>query len=208
VLTREKTLIDVMYERHSVRKYTPQKIDKGTLESIIKAAGSAPSAWNLQHWKFVVVQNEENKKRVAEAAFGQKQIVDAAAVVVVLGDTQANLNAERIYSEAVQAGSMTEEVKKTLVGNIQRAYESAPNIGVNAAIQNSSFAAMQLMLAAKAEGIDSCPIGGFDKNALCEVLSIPERYIPTLIITLGYAAEPAHASRRLPVDDILVYETF
>jgi nitroreductase len=178
------------------------------LESIIKAAGSAPSAWNLQHWKFVVVQNEENKKKVSEAAFGQQQIVDAAAVVVVLGDTQANLNAERIYSEAVQTGSMTEEVKKTLVGNIQRAYENSPNIGVNAAIQNSSFAAMQLMLAAKAEGIDSCPIGGFDANRLREVLSIPERYIPTLIITLGYAAEPAHASRRLPVEEILVYESF
>jgi nitroreductase len=208
MITKEKSIVDIMYERHTVRKYTDQKIDSKTLESIIQAAGSAPSAWNLQHWKFVVVQKPENKQKVSEAAYGQKQIVDAAAVVVVLGDTQANLNAETIYSNAVKAGFMTEEVKNTLVGNINRAYETVPNVGVNAAIQNSSFAAMQLMLAAKANGIDSNPIGGFDANALRDVLAIPERYIPTLIITLGYGAAPAHGSQRFPLDQILVHEKF
>lgn len=208
MVVAEKTIIDVMYERRTVRQYTDQKITKETLDSIIEAAGSAPSAWNLQHWKFIVIQDEDNKKSVFDVAYRQQQIQDAAAVVVVLGDTQADRSADAIYGQAVEAGFMTEAIKNTLVGNIRQAYENAPDIGVHGAIQNSSFAAMQLMLAAKAQGIDSCPIGGFDADALRDVLAIPERYLPTLIITLGYGSQPAHGSSRFPVEQIVVNESF
>lgn len=202
------SIYDVMYDRHSVRKYTAQKISQEVIEKIIKAAGSAPSAWNLQPWKFIVVQDQELKNKLCEAAYGQEQVRDAAVSVVVLGDTQANLNAEEIYSAAVKAGFMPETVKDTIISQIQNVYENVPNAGVNLAIQNSAFAAMQLMLAAKAEGIDSCPMTGFDAQAVRDTLKIPDRYIPTLLVTLGYAAEPAHGSGRFPIEKILSYDKF
>jgi nitroreductase len=203
-----QSITDIMYNRHSVRKYTDQKIPKDVLEKIILAAGSAPSAWNLQHWKFVVVLNQELKDKLCEAAFGQEQVRNSAASVLVLGDTQANLNAEEIYSAAVKSGYMSETVKTNILNSIQNVYDNVPNAAIQLAVQNPSFAAMQLMLAAKAEGIDSCPITGYDAQAIRDILEIPERYIPTLLVTLGYASEPAHGSARFPVEQILIYDKF
>ncbi|MDP4126614.1 MAG: nitroreductase family protein [Bacillota bacterium] len=203
-----ESIIDVMYERHSVRKYTDQKITNKVMEKIIQAAGSAPSAWNLQPWKFILVQDQGLKEKLCEAAYGQQQVKEAAVSVIVLGDTQANLNAEGIYSVAANAGYMPESVKNDILANIKRVYDTVPNAGVQLALQNSSYAAMQLMLAAKAEGIDSCPMTGYDSKAIRELLEIPDRYIPTLLVTLGYASQPAHGSGRFPVNQILFYDKF
>ncbi|WCK55464.1 nitroreductase family protein [Aneurinibacillus sp. Ricciae_BoGa-3] len=203
------TIADIMKARSSVRAYQKGKtIPKETLRGILELAGTAPSAWNLQHWKFIVVQNEERKQRLLPIAYGQKQVADASAVVIVLGDTQANKNAEKAYAGAVEAGYMTQEAKNTLFNNINQAYARGPELGVHEAIRNAAFAAMQFMLAAKSFGLDTCPMGGYDPVALRKELNIPERYTPILMMSLGYAEKPAHETGRFSVDDILVEETF
>ncbi|MCF6094640.1 nitroreductase family protein [Microaerobacter geothermalis] len=206
---KEKNIADVMKERSSIRNYKKGiKIPSEKLEQILQLATTAPSSWNLQHWKFIVVQEEENKKRLFPIAYRQQQVLDASAVVIVLGDTEANKNAETIYNEAVKAGYMTEEAKNDIVNNIQQVYQNVENVGVHEAIRNASFAAMQLMLAAKANDIDTCPMGGFDPVALREELNIPDRYIPVLMITLGYAEKPAHQTSRFPLEEVVIHESF
>jgi len=205
----ETSVIKVMKERSSVRKYQKGiSIPQSTLHQILEAAATAPSAWNLQHWKFVTIQNQENKERLLHIAYHQQQVVDASAVVIILGDTKANENAENIYGESVRAGFMTEEVKNSIVGDIDSHYKNAEHAGIHDAIRNASFAAMQLMLAAKAHGIDSGPMGGYDAEALRKELNIPDRYIPVLMLTLGYAEQPAYPTTRFPVDQVVVRERF
>lgn len=201
--------ISVLKERHSVRVYKKGvPIPETDLNEIFQLASLAPSSWNLQHWKYVVIRDEEQKQKVLPIAYNQQQVVDCSAVVIVLGDLEANKNAEKVYGEAVQAGLMAENVKETLVNQIQNAYQTKENFSRDEAIRNASLGAMQLMLAAKAKSIDSCPIGGFDATALVELLRIPKRYIPVMMITLGYAAKPAHPTKRFPLSDILVHESF
>ena len=205
----EMSIAEVMKARTSVRKYKKGlQIPKETLDEILELASTAPSSWNLQHWKFIVIQDEENKKKILPIAFNQQQIVDCSALIVVLADTEANQNAEELYGEAVKAGYMTEAAKETLVGQINNAYQSNANIGVYEAIRNASLASMQLMLAAKAKGIDSCPIGGYLPQALIEELNIPARYMPNMLITLGYAEKPAHQTGRFPLEHIVIEERF
>ncbi|MBU8907627.1 nitroreductase family protein [Desertibacillus haloalkaliphilus] len=192
-----------MEERSSVRKYKRgEKIPRETLEKVLKMAGTAPSAWNLQHWKFVVVEDQTRKDELVPIAYGQEQVSDASAVIIVLGDTEADQNGEIVYKDAPT------EVKETLLGNIKQAYENVPNFAVDEAIRNASFAAMQLMLAAKALDLDTCPIGGFDRDAIVEKLNIPQRYLPSMMITIGYAAAPAHPTDRFSLDEIVVNERF
>jgi nitroreductase len=208
-IIEQRSIIDVMKERGSVRKYKKGvSIPQQLLYEILEAAATAPSAWNLQHWRFVVIQDQENKNRLYPIANNQQQVADASAVVVVLGDTEANKNAEKVYGEAVQSRLMTEEAKNALVGNISGAYQNVENMGVHEAIRNASFAAMQLMLAAKAHGIDSCPMGGFHPVTLREELNIPDRFIPVLMISLGYAEAPAHRTTRFPLDQFVIKERF
>lgn len=205
----ETSVIKVMKERSSVRKYQRGVgIPQSTLHQILEAAATAPSAWNLQHWKFVTIQNQENKERLLPIAYHQQQVADASAVVIVLGDTKANENAENVYGESVRAGFMTEEVKNSIFNDIDNHYKNAGHAGIHDAIRNASFAAMQLMLAAKAHGIDSGPMGGYDAEALRKELNIPDRYIPVLMLTLGYAEQPAYPTNRFPVDQVVIRERF
>ncbi|RXT03621.1 nitroreductase family protein [Ammoniphilus sp. CFH 90114] len=201
----EREIHKVMKERSSVRKYKRgEKIPPEILKDIIELAGSAPSSWNLQHWKFLIIEDQDIKDKLLPIAYGQQQVSDCSALIIVLGDIQANENADRIYEDAVKVGYMTNEARQKLVENINGAYHNVHNFGLFEAIRNASLAAMQLMLAAKSYGLDSVPMGGFNADALRQELRIPDRYTINMMIPIGYAEAPAHQTPRFPVEEIMI----
>ena len=85
VLTTE----EIIKARHSVRKYKPNvKIPENTLNEILELAALAPSSWNIQQWRFLVIQEQAQKDLVKGIAYGQQQVSDASVVVVILGDLE------------------------------------------------------------------------------------------------------------------------
>ncbi|WP_223702356.1 nitroreductase family protein [Sutcliffiella deserti] len=206
-ITNQKSAIDVMEERHSVRKYKQYEMPQADLDAILQATITAPSSWNLQHWKFLVVQSETQKQKLLPIGYNQQQIVDSSVTIAILGDLEANLNAEKVYGEVVNKGFMPPAVKDTLIGQINAAYTSN-QLARDEAVMNSSLAAMQLMLAAKDKDYDSVPMGGFDRSAFIKEFNVPKRYIPVMLISIGKAAVEAHGTLRLPLDEVVTYETF
>jgi len=193
---------NVLYERTSTRAFNPEKeISSTELHEILKAAAQAPSAWNLQHWRFLVFQGEDVQKRLHPIAYNQQQILDASAVVAILGDLEAYKNVEPVYGPIVEQGFMKEEAKERLAKNIESAYtrEQYPR---DAAFSNAALAAMQLMLAAKATGWDTCAIGGFNPQALMEEFNVSSRYIPIMLITIGESTLKVHPAPRMSVEQV------
>ncbi|MEM2126713.1 MAG: nitroreductase family protein [Candidatus Bathyarchaeia archaeon] len=84
------TVMEVIRKRRSIRKYKPSELPKEHLLDILEAGRLAPSAGNRQPWKFIVVREPEQKRKLAEAARGQMFIADAAAVIVALADPEAS----------------------------------------------------------------------------------------------------------------------
>ncbi|MBB5323890.1 nitroreductase [Anoxybacillus tepidamans] len=200
-----KDFFAVVDERQSIRKYDANiTISKEELRNILETASKAPSAWNLQHWHFFVIHGKEAQRRLLPIAYNQQQIVDASAVIAVLGDLEANRNTDTVYEPLVKAGYMTNEVKETLAQQIAVAYENK-QYARDAALSNASLAAMQLMLAATAKGWGTCPIGGFDAEKFVAEFQVPSRYIPVMLITIGKSSAPAHRSTRLPVEAITTW---
>ncbi|MCX8001110.1 MAG: nitroreductase family protein [Anoxybacillus mongoliensis] len=198
-------MLSIIEQRQSVRKYDPTaSISKEQLTKLLQLAGKAPSAWNLQHWHFVVIYGKEAQQKLLPIAYNQQQIVDASAVVAVLGDLEANKKTDAVYDRLVAEGKMTKEVKETLAKQIEQAYTNS-QYARDAAFSNASLAAMQFMLAAKAEGFDTCAIGGFDTQAFVEAFNIPKRYVPVMLITVGKASAPAHPSYRLPINELTTW---
>jgi nitroreductase len=196
-----KDFFTVIHERQSIRKYDPNvTISKEELGDIIKAAQQAPSAWNLQHWRFFIIHGKEAQKRLLPIAYNQQQIVDASAVIAVLGDLEANKNTDSVYDPLVKAGYMTPEVKETLAQQITTAYQNK-QYARDAAFSNASLAAMQLMLAATAKGWGTCAIGGFNSEKFITEFNVPSRYIPVMLITIGKSVAPAHRSTRLSLEE-------
>lgn len=199
----------VMEARHSVRKYdSSEEIPRGKLNEILRLAATAPSSWNLQHWRFLVVTDPAQKERLLPIAYGQQQVVDAYATIVILGDLEADKSALRVYNDSLEKGYINEQVRDTLVAQIEQAYQNNPQLARDEAIRNASLAAMQLMLAAKAKGYDTCPMGGFDREALIEAFRIPSRYLPVMIITMGKASVPAYPTSRFGLDELVIENSF
>ncbi|MDF2959336.1 MAG: putative nitroreductase [Paenibacillus sp.] len=198
-LTAEET----MRSRHSVRKYQyGVVIPDSEWNEILELAASAPSSWNLQHWRFLVVKEQDNKDKLVPIAYNQQQVSDASVVVVILGDLQANLAAPQVFENA------TPEIRDMMLAQINGAYENNAQIARDEAIRNASLAAMQLMLAAKAKGYDSVPMGGYNPQALIKEFNIPERYIPVMMIPIGKAVTEGRATERLPLSQQVINESF
>ena len=202
-------LFQTMEERHSVKAYDPSvKISEEELKQMLEMTVTAPSSWNLQHWKFLVIDDEAQQEKLLPIAFGQKQVKDSAVVIGILGDVEANRNADRIFTEAVKAGHLTEEIKDKIVGGINNAYEGSTTFPRDEAILNASLAAMQLMLSARGMGYDTCPMGGFDREAFIEAFDVPERYVPVMLVTIGKRAADPRISSRLPLDEVIARNSF
>ncbi|MBW6517245.1 MAG: nitroreductase family protein [ANME-2 cluster archaeon] len=87
--------LDAIYQRRSVRTFTPDPVDRQTIEKLIHDAQMAPSAGNLQARDFIVVTNTAVKKKLKEAALDQKFIVQAPVIIVFCANTPRS---SRIYS--------------------------------------------------------------------------------------------------------------
>lgn len=204
----EAAIKEVFQARHATRHYKPNVvIPDVTLNEIFELAAVAPSAWNLQPWRFLVIRDQEQKDKIKPIAFGQQQISDASAVVIILGDLEANLTGRELYQDLLEKGYISKELYDAWTAQFEGAYQS-PEYARDDANKHAGLVAMQLMIAAKSKGYDSGPMGGFDPNGMRETLNIPSRFIPVMIVTLGEAAKPANPTTRLPLSRLLIHESF
>jgi len=79
------TVLDAIKKRSSIRKYKGDSIPEDLLLRVLEAVRLAPSAKNLQPWKFIIVKDKDLKKKLAEAASGQHFIAQAPLIVVGCG---------------------------------------------------------------------------------------------------------------------------
>jgi len=204
----EKDALTIINERHSVRQYDPTyTMSKQEITKLIELAQKAPSSWNLQHWKFLVFDDQKAKEQLLPIAHGQRQIVVASIVIAVLADLEADKNIKSIYENKVQKGQLPAEIAERIAKQVEYAYRD-PQHARDLAFTNSSLAAMQLMLAAKALGYDTVAMGGFDSDRLREEFHISNRYIPNMLIAVGKALQSGRPSDRLPVDEVIQWNTF
>ena len=95
---QEQAFSAVIRERRSVRSYDPSfKISREDIKALLGDAILAPSSSNLQPWRFLVIDSEEQKQKLLPIAFNQQQVADASAVIAVLGDLKSYTLAEDIY---------------------------------------------------------------------------------------------------------------
>lgn len=198
---------DVIHGRRAVRNYKPDvKISKNELIEILREASLAPSGGNLQSWRFLVIDSPELKLKLLPIAYNQNQIVEASAVIIVLGNLECYKMADKIYNQAVDAGVMSEDMAKSSAKRYTDLYSSMSQEDVLQTVSiECGLAAMQLMLVARAKGYDTGPMRGFDKEKLMEAFNISNRYTPVLLIALGKAAKPGHPTVRLKEEDVTYF---
>ncbi len=205
---------EVVETRRTVRQYADEEIDDETLRAIFEDARWAPSGYNLQPWEFLVCRGEEAKARLREVANDQPQVTDASAAVVVFGNTDPAAHAERVFTDMLDKGYLSsEESRDAMVERVEGLRDRSEEENRLWATRSTALAAMALMHAAWDRGVASCPMEGFDAEALVEEFDVPEEYEPVMVVTLGYPAEDADAAARprkfrRPVDEIVHVDEF
>ena len=205
-----KTLInnfdEIVTGRRSIRSYDPSvKISRQEMTEILSKATLAPSSVNLQPWRFVVIDSPEGKATLAPLAkFNQNQVKTSAAMIAVFADMNSIDYIDDIYGKAVELGHMPAEVRDTQLPAI-KGLVSAMSVEQLKEMNliDAGLVSMQLMLAARAHGYDTNPIGGYEKDQIAEAYGMDkERYYPVMLISIGKAADKGYQSVRLPVDAI------
>jgi len=205
-ITKINDFTEIMTGRRSIRKYDPSvKISKEEMTEILTEATLAPSSVNMQPWRFLVIESAEGKATLAPLAkFNQLQVETSSAMIAVFGDLQNFDNAEEIYGTAVERGFMPAEVKEDQMKKLSAYFSTVSSeVMKDTVLIDSGLASMQLMLAARTHGYDTCPIGGFEKDQIAEAFGLDkDRYVPVMLISIGKAADSAYKSVRLPIDKI------
>lgn len=203
----QQPFFNVIRERRSVRTYDSSvRISRGEMNDILEQATLAPSSSNMQPWRFLIIDTPELKQKLLPIAYNQQQVVDASAVIAILGDVESYKNAEKIYTQAVEAGYMPADTAKSFIERSVGMYSSLPpEVARQIVYTDAGLVAMQLMLVARAKGYDTVPMGGYDKAKFAEEFGISARYAPVMLVAIGKAASPGHPTTRLPIQDVAFY---
>lgn len=194
----QQTLLNAIQVRYSCREFLPNQLVSSAETALLLEAGRlAPSAFGLEPWRFVSVFEEPQRAAVARACFDQPAATTAAALIVIVAlvvqlDPDSAYVRERFAAEA--RGEDTQP--------IHAAYRAMYNADTTAAwaLGQCHFAAAHILLQAAHMGLGSCPIGGFEADALASALSLPEGEVPALVIALGHCAYAAPERLRKPLD--------
>lgn len=205
-MIKNDSLKSVMHERQSVRSYDPTyKISKEKILEMLQEAATAPSSHNLQSWRFMIVDQEEDKKALRQIAWNQEQVETSSATIAIIGDAKAYEQAEKIASKSISNGLMTEEGAKNYVNGVMQLYPNVPQTVLKEIARfDGGLVAMQFMLVAKANGLDTVCMGGFDKEAFAKHYNLDDRYVPLVLISIGKAANPSYETVRLNVEDLIL----
>lgn len=210
VQTQTPSYAEVVQGRRSVRHYDPSfTISRDELKDLFAEALKAPSSSNLQPWRFLVIDSPELKQKLLPIANNQQQVVDASAVIAVLGDVESYKLGETIYNRAYEAGYMPEATRDMFIANSTKIYGNLPpEIARKIVYTDGGLVSMQIMLSAKARGYDTVPMGGYNAQKFVEEFKIGERYVPIMLIAIGKAAQEGHPSVRLKVDEVVRWNEF
>ncbi len=195
----EKLLSEAIRERRATPSFEDVPIHAADLEKIIRAGLEAPSGYNLQPWRFVVVRDREQKKKLRQAAFGQPKVEEASAVIVACGDPQGwkdgdleeavRLGREHGLSDPALQDGMRKSVTGFLGGTPGTAAGLAPSfdLWVN---RQAMIAFTTMMWAAETLGYDTAPMEGFLEDQVKTLLKIPERVRVVALLGVGRRKGP------------------
>lgn len=192
-------------ERRAVKHYdATYKMPDEDVKKIFKIAQQSPSSFNIQHWRFVNVKDPKVREQIKQAAWGQAQVTDASMLLVVCADVKAwAKQPSRYWKDAPQM------VQDTLVPMINPFYAGKEQLQRDEAMRSVGLVAQTIMIGAKAMGYDTCPMIGFDHEAVAKIINLPQDHAIGMLLVIGKGTKPAHPKGGyLPLSEIVFENRF
>ncbi len=192
----------IVKERYAVKKFDGRKVPQEKLEGLMELIMLAPSSFNLQPWKIKVVSDPATKERLREAAFGQEQITSCSHLLVFCADTNIMGLVHALESEMKKEHEKPQSLDP-YISMMKGFVEGMTEEKKLAWAQRQAYLALGNALnGAKALGLDSCPMEGFNATEFSKILVLPGHIVPTALCPVGYAADKPGKKIRFAMDKI------
>lgn len=183
-----KSFHEVLRERRATRHFSGEEVPPDALTAILEDAAQAPSGYNLQPWRYLVVRDADARRRLRAAAFDQEKITEAPVVVIAFSTRQAwRERLDEVFAESARRGALEPDgIEKRKQGAAGFISTFDPVVWIN---RHVMIGFTCLMLAAEAHGWDTAPMEGFDAAAVRKTFGLPEDAEVVALLAIGRARE-------------------
>lgn len=198
-------VIEAIVNRRSIKHYdTAHKLTEQEIAKLMSLAMLSPTSFNIQHWRFVLVTDPVLRQQIRAVSWNQAQVEEASLLIVLTADLQAwAKQPERYWANAPKP------VQDYLVPAIGQYYQNNTQAQRDEAMRSCGIAAQTIMLAAKEMGYDTCPMVGFDADAVSKLINLPADHTPAMFVVVGKAIKEAQArAGQLDFDEVVIYNKF
>lgn len=196
---------EAIVKRRSIQDFDPNHtITQEEIHELIQASILSPSAFNIQHWRFVHVSDPALRQQMRDIAWNQVQVTEASALIMVCMDINAWDKQPERY-----CANTPKERQAGVIAATRGTYADNEQLQRDEAFRSASLASMTLILKAQEMGYESCVLGGFDFDKAAGIIKLPDDHAICMMITLGKALKPAFPrAGQLPMSDVLFNNTF
>lgn len=197
--------IDAIQKRRAVKQFDPSHVMTAeAVNQILSLAVLSPTAFNIQNWRFLVVEDVELRKKIREVAWDQSQVTDTSLFIVLCADLKAwEKEPGRYWVNAPT------EVQEFMLPAIDAYYRGKEQVQRDEAMRSCGIVAQTLMLAATALGYDSCPMDGFDFEKVAQLIRLPEDHAIAMFVAIGKGTKEAWPRPgQLSLDEVVVKNRF
>lgn len=174
-------VITAIETRRSIKQFDPQhSMSEADISKLLSLTLLSPTAFNIQHWRFVLVKDRALREEIRAISWMQPQITDASLLIVLCADVKAwQKQTERYWQNAPA------DVREGVVAAIDDYYQGHETRQRDETMRSCGIAAQTLMLAAKALGYDSCPMDLADMEAVGKMIGLPEDHVIAMFVAIG-----------------------
>ena len=196
---------EAIESRRAVKGFDPNhKMSEQEIDRLLSLAVLSPTAFNIQNWRFLLLRDAELRRRVRAQAWDQAQVTDASLLFVLCADLRAWDKEPSRYWRNV-----AKPVQDFMLPAIHQYYAGRDQVQRDEAMRSCGIAAMTLMLAAKEMGYESCPMDGFDFDAVGKLIQLPPDHVIAMFVAIGKGIkEPFPRGGQLPLSEVVVTDRF
>lgn len=193
------TVREAAAQRRSIRRYLPQPIPRDDIIQILEEVTLAPSAFNAQPWRFLVVESPDARLQLAAVANNQRQIVSAPAVIVLYTDMHDALAS---VDEVIHPG-MDEAKRLAARDTLLRVFSSQSEAERETWGAGQGYIALgYLLLAAESHGYQTSPMLGFNAEGVKQLFKLPPHARVPALIAMGKGDEEGFPHHRHSVERV------
>lgn len=196
---------EAIQSRRAVKAYDSNfQLSREEKDELLRLTLLAPSAFNLQHVRLVEVADPALRAQIRQVGWNQAQMTDASMLVVVCAQLDSwEKNVRRVWE------GTPPEVQDYMAGAIDNYYRDKPQVQRDETMRSCGLMAQTLMLAARGKGLDSCPMDGFDFEAVGKLINLPENHVIAMMVAVGKrTVEPKPRVGKLPFDEVIIRDRF